>query len=93
MTRRGKRRILCERFACVLSRAACGTGFYAAIQRFAPTQLQGCLGCPVGPRNLALVPAAALNRARRGPADTWRLYERARNPKRRAELRPDPVRR
>lgn len=84
--------LLCERFACLLSRAACGTRFHAAIQRFAPIAVQGCLGCPVGAENVGFVSASSLVRRRR-PTDTFRLYERARQPHRRSELRPDPVRR
>lgn len=85
-------RFRCVRFEARMSRQACALRFHAAIQRFAPVPLQGCLGCPLGPLHVGLVPAEALTR-RRTPQDRFRAYENARAPKRRAELRPDPVQR
>lgn len=47
--------IQCERFACKLSRLACGIRSAAAQDPFARYGVQGCRGCPIGESNAALV--------------------------------------
>lgn len=66
------RPLACIRLHATLSAGACATRYEQAKQRFPPTALLACRGCPAGERVAELLPVAALKVRRQG--ESFRLY-------------------